>query len=154
MANFKELYCMLIFLMVGASIHSMSDKQIKGKNWISEEIEYSNHALERMAERGVTAEEIMKVLEKGVRGALDLDGKGTRRFIERKNKLNPLIVVARIDVNPNVVITVYRDDLTSKIAAKKEFADKRNMAFLKDAKDKKNNYLMRQVNAKSKYLER
>ena len=110
------------------------------KNIISSKLIYTDHALKRMEERSITEEEIEHVLRTGYRSWEDED-RGARRFTERKNKTNPLIVVLNTNQEPNVVVTVFKDSPAPKHERKK---CAREQAYLKEKKANKAKDLRRE----------
>ena len=82
-------------------------KKAKGKNWISKELHYTLDALNSMEKYTITAEEVVHVLKTGVR-TWEQEKYNAQRFIERNNKVNPLIVLLNRTVKPNVVVKVSR----------------------------------------------
>jgi len=136
---------------VSFTLHAMDDSsKQKGKNWISKELHYTEHALERMKQRKITEKQIKSVLKKGIR-SWDLEHDGARRFTERKNKLNPLIVVLNTNVEPNAVVTVFRNDHTipKSLSIENHLIDKE---YQQTQRANKNKDLVRQHSAKSKYF--
>jgi hypothetical protein len=133
----KLLFFTLSCIVVQGSVYAME----KDKNIISEELCYSRHALEQMEERNISQEEVDHVVRNGIR-AWDLEDRGANRYIERKNKANPLIVVLDRNVEPNVVVTAYIDCLTQKKHVRKLPA--RAEAYLKEQADEKEKDLRRE----------
>jgi hypothetical protein len=83
-------------------------------------LSYTRHAAEIMRERKITEEHIKRVIQDGIL-AMDTEGTGVRRFIERREETDPpspLVVVLDTTKAPNKVITVYRDDLRKRALRK------------------------------------
>lgn len=149
---FKKLIVITIMISsVSSVLHAMDDSaKQKGENWISAKLDYTEHALERMKERKITIKQIKHVLKTGSR-TWDLEHDGVRQFTEKNNKLNPLIVVANTEVKPNIVITVFRHDLTIPKAMSIENSEK-DAEYAQIQKANKNRDLIRQQTAKSRYF--
>ncbi len=147
---FKKITLFILLTSsISSVVHAMDDSvKQKGTNWISKELRYTQHALERMEQRKITAKQIKRVLRNGKRSWED---DGSRRFTERKNKLNPLIVIANTKVIPNIVITAFKNDLTvtKGMAVYNSLVDQE---YRQKQKAGKNKDLMRQHTAKTKSL--
>lgn len=131
---------LLILILIGfAPAFSME----KPKNTISSRLIYTDHAVKRMEERKVTREEIEHVLQTGYRSWEEED-RGAERFTERKNKINPLIVVLDRKLDPNVIITVFKSDPIVKHETRKFTSGRlKEEAYLKQKTAKKEKDLRR-----------
>jgi|GEM_PF-3475361 hypothetical protein len=137
---FKKTTLLVISLACSFALNAME----KGKNIISEQLVYTNHALERMEKRQVSRDEIKQVLHTGKR-EWDLEDRGAERFVERKNKINPLMVVLDRSKNPNVVVTVIKADPIVKYPVRTLTAGRsREEEYLKGQKAKKEKDLQRE----------
>jgi len=88
------------------------------KNHISEALAYSGHACQTMVERNILESEVKAVLETGYR-SWDEENRGAEKFTERRNEINPLIVVLNRNEEPNVVVTAYRVTISGKLGSRK-----------------------------------
>jgi hypothetical protein len=79
----------------------------KGKNIISKQLDYAEDAVKKMKEHRVSQQKVEQVLHTGRREWASEDS-GFERFVERKNKINPLTVVVDRNKDPNVVVTVIK----------------------------------------------
>ena len=133
-----------MLLIVSLAVPCLLNAMAKDKNIISAELLYSPHALQRMAERGIQREEVDYVVRNGIR-TWDLEDRGAHRYIERKNKSNPLIVVLNRNVEPNVVVTVFREIVAPKRPVRKFLAGRlRDEAYLKEQEAQKEKDLRHQ----------
>jgi F420-0:gamma-glutamyl ligase len=123
------LLCLMPF-GYGASAESSNKK-----NWVSDEIRVTPHALERMKERKIDPREVERVLRDGIR-SWSVDNR--TQFTERKNILNPLICILDRSVVPNELVTAYRDDLSESARSKRKYnrmwKTKANRQSIKDSK--------------------
>jgi hypothetical protein len=122
----------------------------KPKNDISSVLKYTKHANEKMEERDITREEILRVLQLGIR-SWENEDEGTERFTERKNKKNPLVVIINRNQDPNVIVTVYKENPSSKPEPRKFKAGRlREEAYLNEKREKKEKDLCREANRDSR----
>lgn len=135
----KKIILILMFFDISSFLHAM-------KNNISEELHYTNHALERMKERSVTSEEVIYVLQTG-RRIWDLENRDAEKFVDRKNKSNPLIVVLNRKEQPHTVVTIYKGNTTT-IPTKIRRLTLREEEYLSNEKKKKAKDLHRERKAK------